>query len=246
MGRQSDGAPQRDDGIEDGAGGVGKRRNLLQRGGVGEGPAAPDEPGAVGFAGDLTLLAALTHHQMQQPGRLFFFGAGAAGAKNGGRWAHEFGLHEQIAEGGMGCVRGGSREHHFRITGQFDDARAWRMIGERDAPQLHVVFRRNADFGVDFEAGMTLAKLGARLREDGFVAFRCAQGGLMGGGPEFSRGHIAQIDKRSPAIARGILAPAGDRQIPPAAVAAARAADRRHDSGRWTRDGLPASAKWDW
>ena len=101
-----------------------------------------------------------------------------------------------------------------------------RTIGERDAPQLHVVLRRNADFGVDFETGMTLAKLGARLREDGFVAFRRAQGGLVGGGPEFSGRHIAQINKCPPAIARGIFAPAGDRQIAPATVAAAGAADR--------------------
>ena len=38
--------------------------------------------------------------------------------------AHEFRLHEQIAEGGMRLVRGLGREHHFRVTGQFDDARA--------------------------------------------------------------------------------------------------------------------------
>ena len=90
---------------------------------------------------------------------------------------------------------------------------------------------------------MTLAKLRARLGEDGFVTFGRAQGGLIGGGPEFSRRHVAQIDKCSPAIARGILAPAGDRQIAPATVAAARAADRRHDSGRWTRGEPRASAR---
>ena len=74
---------------------------------------------------------------------------------------------------------------------------------------------------VDFQAGLSLAKLRAGLREDGFVAFGGAQGGLMGGGPEFSRRQIAQINKSPPAIARGILAPAGDGQVAPAAVAAA-------------------------
>ena len=102
-----------------------------------------------------------------------------------------------------------------------------RMVGEGHAPQLDVVLRRDADFGVDFQAGMALAKLGARLREDGFVALGGAPARLMGGGPEFPGLHIAQIDKSAPAIARGILAPAGDRQVAPAAVAAAGAAD--HD-----------------
>ena len=52
---QRDRAPERDDGIEDGAGGVGKRRDLLHRRGTGQGPAAADELEAIGFAGDLTL-----------------------------------------------------------------------------------------------------------------------------------------------------------------------------------------------
>ena len=103
-----------------------KRRVALHGGGVGQGSAASDKFGAVGFAGDLALFAALAHHQMQQPGRLFFLGAGAAGAENGGAWAHELGLHEQIAESGMGRVRRREREHHFGIAGQFDRTRrAW-------------------------------------------------------------------------------------------------------------------------
>ena len=35
------------------------------------------------------------------------------------------------------------------------------MIGERDAPQLRVVFRRNADLRADFEVALLQAKLGA-------------------------------------------------------------------------------------
>ncbi len=72
---------------------------------------------------------------------------------------------------------------------------------------------------------MALPEFRTRLRENGFIAFGRAQGGLIRRGPEFPRRHIAQINKRSPAVARGIFAPAGDRQIAPAAVAAAGAAD---------------------
>ena len=116
------------------------------------------------------------------------------------------------------------------------------MVGEGDAPQLDVVLGRNADLGVDLQVAMALAKLRARLGENGFVTFGRAQGRLMSGGPEFAGRHIAQIKKRAPAIAGGILAPAGDRQIPPATVTAAGIADRRRDSGRWTGDELRACA----
>ena len=96
--------------------------DALQGGRLGQGPASADEAGAVGFAGDLALLAALAHHEIQEPRRLFPFGAGAAGAKHGGARAHELGLHEQIAEGGMGRVRRRGRQHNLGVTGQFDDA----------------------------------------------------------------------------------------------------------------------------
>src|SRR6266576_3334638 len=99
------------------------------------------------------------------------------------------------------------------------------MVGERGAPQFYVVFRRDTDFGVNLETILALAKLGTRLREYGFVAFGGAQGGLVSGRPKFSRRHVAQINKGSPAIARGVFAPAGHRQIAPATVTATCVAD---------------------
>src|ERR1035441_5874568 len=83
------------------------------------------------------------------------------------------------------------------------------MVGEGHAAQLDIVFGRDADFGVDFHTGVELAKLGAGLSENGFATFGRPPARLMGGGPEFAGGHIAQIDESAPAIARGILAPAG-------------------------------------
>src|SRR5664279_2538198 len=101
------------------------------------------------------------------------------------------------------------------------------MVGESHAAQLDVVFGRDADFGVDFHTGLELAKLGAGLSENGFATFGHPPARLMGGGPEFVGGQVAYINKSAPAIARGIFAPAGDGEVPPAAVAAAGAAD--HD-----------------
>src|SRR5450432_4354589 len=99
------------------------------------------------------------------------------------------------------------------------------MVDKHGSPKLHVVLRRNTEFGMMLKIVVTLTKLGARLSEDGLIAFGRAQRGLIGGGPKFSRLHIAQINKCPPAVARRILAPPGDREIAPAAVAATLAAD---------------------
>src|ERR1035441_9637529 len=101
------------------------------------------------------------------------------------------------------------------------------MVGESHTAQLDIVFGRDADFAMDFQAGIVLPELGTGLREDRFATCGGAPARLMSGRPEFAARQIAQIDKRAPAIARGILAPASDSQVPPAAVAAARIAD--HD-----------------
>ena len=57
------------------------------------------------------------------------------------------------------------------------------------------------NLGVNLEIAMALAKFRAGLGENGFVIFCRAQRRLISGGPEFSRRHIAQIEKRAPAIA---------------------------------------------
>ena len=125
----------------------------------------------------------------------------------------------------MRRIGSGNGKNDFRVTGQLDDARHGGTIGDRDAPQFHVVFRGDADLGVNFKPGMTLPELRAPLRKDGLIAFGRVQGRLMRGGPKIAGRHITQIDKRSPAIARGVLAPAGDGKITPTTVSAAGAAD---------------------
>ena len=207
-GWQSDRAPQGDDGIEHRTDGVGQRRNCLHRRRIGEAAAPTDKLGAVRFAGNFALTLALDLHQVQQPRRFFLLGTGAARAKQGGRFLREFGLHEKIAERRMRRVRVLPGEHHFGVTRQFNLSRRRRAVGDRDASQLHVIFRRHADLGVDFNARLAMAKFRARLREDGFVAFRHFQGRLISGGPKFSGADVAQIDKHPPAVARGIFAPA--------------------------------------
>ena len=97
------------------------------------------------------------------------------------------------------------------------------MIGERDAAHFDVIFRRNGDFGVRIDLVDARAKLGAALAEDGFVSCR---GAATWADARRTRtlplSEVAQINKSTPAIARGIFPPAGQRGVVPQAVAAAR------------------------
>src|SRR4051812_35567221 len=101
------------------------------------------------------------------------------------------------------------------------------MVRESHPPQLNIIFRGNANLSMNFQPGVVLAKLGAGLRKNGFAAFGDGAAWLMRGRPELAGGYIAHVDKGSPAITCSILPPAGDREVTPAAVTAARVAD--HD-----------------
>src|ERR1700746_2158241 len=94
------------------------------------------------------------------------------------------------------------------------------MVHKSHASQLDVVFNRKADFCANLQVALALAILGARPRKNNFVVFGWTQGGLKSYRPEFSSRCIAKINKSSPTIARGILAPAGGGQIGPTAVCA--------------------------
>src|SRR5215469_2856293 len=162
---------------------------------------------------------------MKEPRPHFTFGAGAPSAKDTLICLHELRLHEQIAEDRMRRIRPGNSEDHFGVTCQLDDALRMGMVRKSHASQLDVVFSRNADFRADLEVAAALAILGTRTVKNNFVLFGWAQGGLISCRPEFSCDCIAQINKGSPAITRGILTPASNRQITPTTVAASGIAD---------------------
>lgn len=100
------------------------------------------------------------------------------------------------------------------------------MVRKGHAPQLDVVVERNADFCADLQTTFPLTKLDGSARETNFIALGQMQGRLIRGRPEFSARFVTQINKGSPAIACGVLAPTSDRQVPPTAVAAPGVADR--------------------
>ena len=98
-------------------------------------------------------------------------------------------------------------------------------VRDRDPPQLDVIFRRNADFGMGVDSVIAAAELGAGLREDRLVTFARLERWLPGSGPKGAAVQIAQIAESAEAIARGVFPPARHGQIAPAAVTAARTGD---------------------
>jgi hypothetical protein len=118
--RQRDGAPERDDRIKHGAGGVRERPGLRHRGRPRERSAAPDEAGPVRLAGRFAVAATLPDQQVQQPRRFLVPRTRPPGAQERGRLADEFRLHEKIAERRMRGVGRGGGEHDLGVARQLN------------------------------------------------------------------------------------------------------------------------------
>jgi hypothetical protein len=180
----------------------------------------------VGLIRRLTHFGAVGEQQMKHARQLIAGGTRTPRAKDGVLLPENFGLDEEIAEGGMRKI-GARIQHHFGIARDLNGARFVRMIRERHATHLNVVFRRHADLGVGINLVQARAKLGAVLAENRFVSRGRLQRGLISRGPELSALQIAEIKERSPAIARRVFTPAGQRDVVPIAVAPTRTRD--HD-----------------
>ena len=152
------GAANGHDRIEHRALAVRKRRRAVHCLRVGNAAAAAKKLGSVGFIGSRADRRAMHRHQMQHPGRMFFMRTRAAGAQNCLAVANNLGLHEQIAEGRMSCVRRGAGQNHFRVARQFNRASESGKVPDADSAQLDVVFGRNGHFGVRFQLKVASAK----------------------------------------------------------------------------------------
>ena len=105
-------------------------------------------------------------HQVKHPWRLLVDGAGPASAEDGSLLADDLGLHKEIAERRMQCVRGGRRQDHFRITRHVDLSAPASAVGDRDSAQLDIILGRNNDLGVGVKVVVPAAKLGSPFRKD--------------------------------------------------------------------------------
>ena len=108
-------------------------------------------------------------------------GAGPASAKNRPLPPDDLGLHKEIAERRMQCVRGGRRQNHFRITRHVDRSARPRAVGDSDSAQLDVILGRNSDLGIGVKVVVAAAKLGSPFREDRLKMLRSFERRLICG-----------------------------------------------------------------
>ena len=224
VGFQGQGAADRHDGIEHRTIRVRQPRTAItavdgHR--VSRGSPAPDEFGAIRLVRGLVAHRARRGQQVKHPWHLLSRRAATARAEDRLPLGEDFGLHEQVAEGAMGQVGIERGQHHLGVAGQLDMAGPGRLVGERDPADFHIVLGGDTDFGVGIDRLVAPPVFGTPLDEDRLIVLGLAQGRLIGGGPIAPRVAVAQVNKGSPTIAGGILAPAGDGQVAPAAVAAA-------------------------
>src|SRR5699024_10500749 len=110
---------------------------------------------------------------------------------------------------------------HFGEASEIDGALDGRLVGDARAAHLDVVLGRDHDLGVEVDALVVAAELGAPFGEDDLVFLRLDQGRLVGGGPDLAAVDVAHVAEIAPVVGGRVFAPAVDREVLPAAVAAA-------------------------
>ena len=222
---QRDAAADRHDRVEHRAFAVGQLRLLaIEHLRFGRAAAAADEPRAVGLVGDRVDVGVVHRQQVEHPRHMLVGRARTARAHDRLQLLHQFGLHEQLAEGGVQRVGDRRRQHHLGVAGQLDRAARAAAVGDARAAQFDVVFRRHHDLGVRVELAFAHAELGARVGEDRLELLGLPLRGLVRGGPAVAAGDVAQVAEHAPVVARDVLVPARQRQLAAPAVAAAGAA----------------------
>ncbi len=127
----------------------------------------------------------------------------------------------------MRHVRRLGAEHQFRVRGHFNLARARGGIADGQPPHFGIVFRGDLHFERGHQVAIAADDLGAVLGEAHFVDSGLHGAGLVAGRPGSPAVDVTQQEETSGVVARGVFAPARDRQVVPAAVTRARGRD--HD-----------------
>ena len=226
--RQAHAASQADDRVEHGADGVGEGLTVGHRARCSDPMAATEKPRAVGFPLYAPDGLAFDGHHVRDPDRRLGSRPRAPRREEGVRLGHEGRLHEQVGERGVGRVRRRRRQHDLGVRRHVDLPGPRSEVGERDAPNLGIVFRGHdhRERGRDpvVSPGNFCPILGERHLIT--LGLHCAR--LVAGRPALATLDIAKEHVRPSDVARDILAPSGDRQTPPAAVPGAGGRDH-HD-----------------
>ncbi len=207
-------AADAEDGIEHGAGGVGKRS--LQCLGRREIAADADEPRPVRLVLHRPDRHPVDDCEMCRPEVFVGRRPLPAMRDEGIKLRDVFGLHEQFREGRMRHVGRTGAEHDLGIGGYFDVPPHSPHVGERDAPDLGIAFGRDEDFRRRGDSAVAADELGMVLGEVGDIGVGLRPGRLVGRGPGAAGLGIAEIDPGAPVVEGPVLAPAGHALLVPA------------------------------
>src|SRR2546426_10704841 len=109
----------------------------------------------------------------------------------------------------MSGISFGRRQHDLSIARQFDLARAARIVGNRNLPHLGILFGRNNDLRMGYDAGIRAPEIRLVFRETYFVRLWRAPNWLVSGRPNGATVNISQINEGAPVVSCDVFAPAG-------------------------------------
>ena len=139
----------------------------------------------------------------------------------------KFGLDEQILKCGMGAVRVGGREHDLRIAGQLDLLRLQRPVRQDHAAHFCCIVRRNGDLGHRVHVAVAANERDAIAGEENAVPLGLGSRRLVRRRPDMSGAQILDVAPLSVVVARRVVAPPRDREIPVPTEPAACIRDQR-------------------
>ena len=209
---------KREDGIENGADGIGKRPAIHYGDRRSNFASTAEETGPVGFDLRLAHRLAFDDGKMCRPD----FGLGRRATpprrQDGADLGEILSLHEKFGKDRVRRVGGGRRQHQLCVGGELDVPGLAARIRDRYAADFGVVLWRDDNVEGRGDRSVAPGELGAILGERDFVTVRFDAARLIARGPQLAALHVAQEHVGAPVVAGDVFAPARDRKIAPAAV----------------------------
>ncbi|MNF43877.1 hypothetical protein D3C84_249780 [compost metagenome] len=219
---------QGEDGVEHCARGVGEGDMALQGVGGGQGAPLADEAGTVGFILQGPGQMVLDDDEVGGPHLLLLGGSGPPGGNQGPQLGQVFGDHKELAESRVGAIRLRCGQHQLGIGGELDMTKAATAVAQGDAPHFPVRLTGDQHLQGGGQAIVMMNELGAILGENHLsLRIRVAKR-MSAGGPGLTALDIMEEEEGAPVVAGGVLLPAGDGDVAPAAVT--RPGSGEHDA----------------
>jgi len=147
-------------------------------------------------------------------------GSGTAGAEDRPPVGDDLCLNKKIAERRMQRVCSRRCEDDLRVARDLDLSACSAAVGDGDPAQLDIILGETL-ISVCISTSLSVLRNSARPSEKiASYFFRRFERRLIGGRPELSARHVADVTERAPIVAGTVFAPAGDGDSVPSAVTA--------------------------